>query len=363
MAVRNEWVVKDLLPKQGVALVAGPSMAGKSFLTLDMMDCIARGRPVLGRRSYQCGVAYVAAEGANGVRKRIEGLRQDRGAHWSGHMVLCSEPPNLADEDSFLELGRALRARQRAFASRNIRLGVVVIDTLSASIPGADENSAKDMSPVLDRLQKVARSLDVCVLLVAHVGKAADRSVRGWSGIVANADGLIQVDAADAEGLRTVSIVKVKDGDSGKPVAFKLKVIDLGEDDDGDPVTTCVVDWDVPAPAASAGERRPRPLPAGAHTILAALKRLTDNGATVPVSALGAPAGTIGVAYDTLKATAFADRLGGPEPDDEHDRRLWKDRRRKALEGGLSRLAQRGLVRSENGTVWLLEQTTKGSMQ
>ena len=353
----EEWLVKGLLPKEGLAILAGQPTAGKSFVALDLADKVARGEAAFGgRRTYQCGVAYIAAEGVNGVRKRLVGLRQDRGSGWSNHMALSGSAPNLADEAKYAELEKEIARLQARLERKSVRLGLVIIDTLSASIPGVDENSSKDMSSVLMRLQQLSARRRTCVLVVAHVGKDTDRGVRGWSGLVANADVVIGVQMPGDSGVRTAKVVKIKDSDSGSDLAFSLRLIDLGEDEDGDSLTTCVVEWREPGDLPKT-HRRQRALPPVARTALAQLKRLIDVGPTEAICAPGAPRGTTGVRIESLKAAINRQAAElDPEPDSlkatEH--RQWKDRRRKAVTDGVRHLEERGLVRVEDGLIWLL---------
>jgi hypothetical protein len=347
----GEWLVKNLWPRVGVCFLAGPSMAGKSFLALELMSSVARGQTVLGRRSLRSGVVYIAAEGANGVRTRIVGLRAETG-DWSGHMKFIPDAPNLGDDDSLEFLRQQLDKAQQEFAERGIRLGAIVLDTLSASIPGADENSAKDMSPVLKVLQDLAVERGACVLVVAHVGKEADRGIRGWSGLVANADGVITV-GTPSDGLRTGTIVKVKDGESGQLFGFELAVRELHLDADGDPVTTCVIAWrDTPPPVRKS--RREKTLSPAMNQVMVALRCLEDGGSTETVQAAGAPPETLGVTLKALQDAAYQNGFGGVEPEDAGERRRWQDSRRKSFANSVGYLVRDGLVRSEMGLVWRL---------
>lgn len=359
----EEWVVKGLLPKEGLAILAGQSTAGKSFVALDLADKIARGEPAFGgRRTYQCGVAYIAAEGANGVRKRLVGLKKDRGSDWSNRMALSGNAPNLADDAAYLALEKEIGRLRTRLEEREVRLGLVVVDTLSASIPGVDENSSKDMSSVLTRLQRLAARSRTCVLLVAHVGKDTDRGVRGWSGLVANADAVIGVQMPDDNGVRIAKVIKIKDSDAGPDLAFSLRSVDLGEDEDGDRLTTCIVEWrgpgDVPV-----RHKRQRALPAVAHVALTQLKRLIDEGHTEAIVAPGATRGTNGVRIEALKAAIHQHAPGldaEPDPTEKLEHRRWKDRRRKAVTDGVNRLEERGLVRVHGNLIWLVAHSALG---
>ena len=352
----EDSLVKNLWPRVGIGFVAGSTMAGKTFLTLQLIDGVARGNPVLGRRSKRAGVVYVAAEGENGVRKRIEGLRQERGSGWAGHMQFIGAAPNLNDDEDVTDLRNVLHAQKQEMGARGIRLGIVVIDTLSASIPGADENAAKDMSKILSTLQRIGNELEVFVLLVAHFGKDTERGLRGWSGLTANADSLIQVQLLSDRETRVATIVKVKDGEAGEDFKFKLKSIELGRDSDGDPITTCVVAG--LEKSASQQKDLRRPLPASAQAALRALKLVLDHGLTIEIAAPGVKLGTLGVSVGELR-TRFDANSTDPRPNSDeepHQHKLWKDRQRKAFENGVSKLIERGLIRSENGQVWQVDQ-------
>jgi hypothetical protein len=85
--------------------------------------------------------------------------------------------------------------------------------------------------------------------------------MRGHSSLFAALDAAIEVSRTDDR--REWKVSKAKDGRDGDVHPFRLKVIDLGEDEEGEPVTSCVVD----SPAAdedASTERRAR-LPKGGN--------------------------------------------------------------------------------------------------
>ena len=77
------------------------------------------------------------------------------------------------------------------------------------------------------------------VLLIHHSGKNAAMGARGWSGLRAACDAEIEV-VREATG-RYMRLTKSKDGEDGLEWGFDLKVVQVGVDDDGDPITSCVV--------------------------------------------------------------------------------------------------------------------------
>jgi hypothetical protein len=79
------------------------------------------------------------------------------------------------------------------------------------------------------------------VLLVHHSGKDASRGARGHSSIWYNSDLVLEVNRA--QDLRSVTVMKVKDGQDGEEFGFKLNTVVLGQDEDGDDITSCTVDY------------------------------------------------------------------------------------------------------------------------
>jgi len=364
------WRVKGLWPAVGVCFVGGPSMSGKSFWTLDACGRICRGLPVLGRKSKRAGVAYIAAEGELGVRNRIAALRQAIGK-LGGRFKYLGQRPSLTDPEDVADLSAALGDARAELAERGDALGLVVVDTLSASVPGADENSAADMSPVLAALQDMAVQLQTLILVVAHTGKDETRGLRGWSGQLGNADGVIMLtEPSESEGdtIRSGNVLKVKDGPSGDRFGFALAVVELGRDEDGDAITSCIIE-DREAPEGSKAGRRPTVKQANAALVAAAFNRVFDDRA-VSIAASGAPSGIMGVRLGDLRTEALTMGLGPPEPDlagmndaeRAKARKGWSDHRNKTFTRALEELRAGGGWRIEHEYIWPLGRTERGAV-
>jgi hypothetical protein len=359
------WRVKGLWPAVGLCFVGGPSMSGKSFWTLDALAKVCRGETILGRKSIAAGVLYIAAEGAHGVKNRIAGLRSRIGP-LGGAFKFIGQAPDLRDPEDVADLRAVIEEAQAELEALGQPLGVVAVDTLSAAIPGADENSAQDMSPVLAALQSMASDLGLVVVVIAHTGKDESRGLRGWSGLLANADGLIMLDDPKGEAIRSGSVVKVKDGPSGDTFGFSLEVVVIGEDDDGDEITTCVVQPE-DAPERPKAGRRPNIAQAHADLLAQAFNRIFPDK-SARIMAPGAD-GAYGVHLPDLRAAAFNMGLGPVEPDyaglDDkargRARKAWQDHRAKAFNRACDQLRAGGGWRIENEWIWELRRNEKES--
>lgn len=223
------WIIKGVLPKAELAVLFGESGSGKSFAILDMVASIARGTAWRGHRVKQGRVVYVAAEGSGGFKKRLiaYGARQGISLKDMDFHVMPSTP-NLLLKNDALDVCKAIG-----------KADVVVIDTLAQTTPGGNENAGEDMGKALAHCKGIHRATGALVILVHHSGKDASKGARGWSGLRAACDAEFEV--LRLPGGRILRTSKQKDGDDGASWGFELDVVDVGVDEDGDTVTSCVI--------------------------------------------------------------------------------------------------------------------------
>jgi hypothetical protein len=258
------WLVKGLLPESGLGLLYGESQAGKSFLAAWIAMSVAWGLPVFGRRTRQAAVLYVAAEGGKSVARRLrvaDARLKDAAAvdrfvskgqreHTRAPVEIVHQAPNLSRDGDPDKLYRTIRQFVHDSAQKGFTRVLVLVDTWHASLGGADENSAADAGHALKPLKDAVEATGAFVLAVHHPGKSAEQGARGSSALLAAVDTSIELRVPGCSGpkpkpasaLREATVVKQRDGESGGQFHFNLPVVPLGVDDDGDPVTTCVVE-------------------------------------------------------------------------------------------------------------------------
>nr|WP_057924377.1 AAA family ATPase [Burkholderia ambifaria] len=229
------WMAQGVLPASGFAAVYGPSGSGKSFLVLDLCAAIADGVEWFGRRVNSAPVTYVCLEGEAGLGKRAKAwsIRQRR--NLPDRLRFVTQPLDLRQSEDVADLCAAVLAAGG-------RAGLLVIDTLNRAAPGTDENSSVDMGQLIEACKETHRRLGGVVLLVHHTGKDGTKGLRGHSSLYAALDAAIEVSRNDAR--REWSIAKSKDDADGGRHAFALRVVELGDDEHGEPVTSCVVEPD-----------------------------------------------------------------------------------------------------------------------
>lgn len=346
----SEYLVKGLLPAQGVGFLAGPSGSFKSFLALDWCLTIPQGLPILGRRTHACGVVYVAAEAPNGVRKRVEAWRQ---THAGGDLPfeLIGQAPDLRSEKQMGDLAAELRVAADEMMARGHRLGLVVIDTLAASMPGGDENTGVDMSAVLSNAARLGDETGAFILIISHTGKDETRGLRGWSGQFAGADCVIMLTREEGDPRAFGRVAKLKDGEDGQRFALRLERVVLGLDDDGDEVSSAVVAYE-DAPETPARGRKQRPMNAGEKLVFDAVGFVTDHGQTcaIPSSVPGVKPWMKAVTRAAVRVRAMASGFAFEEEKAPSIRQRFG----RALQG----LAASGKVRVEGELIWLIDSVT-----
>lgn len=224
------WIIKGVLPRAELVVIFGEPGSGKTFMVLDLAAAVAQGLPWRGKRAKRGRVVYIAAEGAGSFRNRFFALARhlqvDVGA--MGIEAILGTPNFLQKEDP-LEVARSIGTAD-----------LIIVDTLAQVTPGGNENGAEDMGKALAHCKGLHRATGATVLLVHHAGKDLSRGARGWSGLRAAADAELEV-SRDARGERALRISKQKDGQDNEVFGFELEQVELGLDEDGDPITSCVV--------------------------------------------------------------------------------------------------------------------------
>ena len=223
-----QWRLKGVLPQVGLAALYGPSASGKSFLALDMCIAIAEGKKWFGIRTMPSPVIYVALEGESGFKNRVAAWELENNRRLPANMSMVLQPfqvTNQLDVDSL--------------ADSVPHDSVVIVDTLNRAAPTSDENSSKDMGEILQACKRLQGLIGGLVVLVHHTGKDTTQGARGHSSFFAALDGAIEVKRKTEK--RSWSIAKAKDGQDGRDYSFALKLHELGEDTDGDKVTSCTI--------------------------------------------------------------------------------------------------------------------------
>jgi len=227
----SAYVVKGLVAPGDVGAILGQPGAGKSTLAPHLGYAVARGLPFFGMRTRKGRVLYLAAEDQAGVKRRVFALGEE-GGHTLNLAVLAVG--NLRELNAVAAVMAAVTSFQPT---------LVILDTMAAAFAGMDENSSADMGSVVAFSRAIANT-GVAVLLVAHPAKAADggnSTARGHGSLNGTLDMSLVLTVADVTNpseLVQGRLAKNRNGTTAKAFAFKKSVIVLGQDAEGDDITT-----------------------------------------------------------------------------------------------------------------------------
>jgi hypothetical protein len=272
----TSWIIKGILPQAELCVLFGTSGSGKTFFTLDVLGAIVRGAEWRGKKVKKGRAVYVAAEGAGGFRKRMKAYCDFHGIDLADLDIgVIADAPNLMEKADIKDLVAAIQAHGK--------VNVIVMDTLAQVTPGANENSGDDMGRALAHCKLIHRATGALVILVHHSGKDSTKGARGWSGLRGAADAQIEIVRAGDD--RAAVIDKQKDGaGEGDEYAFDLKTVSVGTDEDGEDITSCVLEHIATVPKA---ERKKEPKGTVEKLVLKVITELTElAGEGVHVTAL-----------------------------------------------------------------------------
>ena len=230
------WRIKGLLPRAGLACIFGASGSGKTFIALDIACHIATGKYWGERKTEEGVVIYIAAESPASLNNRAA-LWRDQNAP-DADLPFGIIPRSLNLRDPYVDLPPLIELLT-TIEKEHGPIGAVVIDTLARVMAGGDENAAQDMGSLITTCDKIKETFRTLVVLIHHTGKDLAAGARGSSSLRAGVD--TEIEVTDNDGWHRASWEKQRDGMSGFYYEFKLEPHILGQDEDGEDVTSCLV--------------------------------------------------------------------------------------------------------------------------
>ena len=215
-------LIDGVIYRNSVVVLAGKFGTYKSFIAVSWASSLATGTPWFGHPvPERVPVIYAAAEGAYGIKRRLEAWERGAGTSIPDDLYLIPISVRINRPEDVRELEELI-----------VETGakVLVFDTLHASTPGMDENDSGDMGQVYDVLRSLQERHGICAVLPHHTGHQGERA-RGSSSVEDDADTSFVVqlrgEERGPENQRTLVHRKAKDGPLLPPVPLKLELVEL----------------------------------------------------------------------------------------------------------------------------------------
>jgi hypothetical protein len=327
----SRCIVEGLIPKNGLTLVWGPPKCGKTFWTFDLVAHIALGWAYRDRQVKPGPVVYIACEGEHGVRTRAVAFRTRMNEGEDPPFYLMTTRLDLvADIDTLTLAVRKQLANEDSCAA-------IVIDTLNRSLHGS-ENKDEDMGAYVHAADRLREEFHCAVIIIHHCGTSGERP-RGHTSLTGAIDAQFAVQK-DADGTILVTLELMKDGPEGIMMRCRLEPVDLGPDDHGKTITSCVIEH--LGEAASGERKKPPKLSAAQRRALDMLTEAIHTAGKVPPANNHIPSNTYCVTEDVWRQYCYQGGIstGGQEA------------KRKAFTNAADTLIGNGRVGSWDSWVW-----------
>lgn len=224
-----KFLIARHLPESGFGLLFGDPGTGKSFMALDMGLHIAHGLPDWHSDAIQPRnggrVLYIAGEGASGFQARISAWQAHTAELRAAQPTQPEDPPIrfVFDPINFMKHDdiRLLLKTANQFSEK---WDMIVVDTVSRSIPGADENLQKDMTIFVAACDALRHATGAFVLGVHHTAKSGE--MRGSSVFAGQADAIFRLARKKGSPAAILSCDKQKDAPDGWADTYTLLKVD-----------------------------------------------------------------------------------------------------------------------------------------
>jgi hypothetical protein len=225
-------------------------------------------------------------------------------------------------------------------------VGLVIVDTLARAMSG-DENSAEDMGKFVRALDMIRHATAAHGMVIHHGGKNQASGLRGSSALLGAVDVTLRVDGDPGQS-KTFEVEKSRDHESGYTYSFALEVVAIDQDEDGNDLTTCLVDESSDRPEVAKHQKDVR-LGGNEKFILNELKSLlaTDRAEITQPSA---DFPRLKVVRDRMLREHLIDRQFFSVTSGE----TLTSADRNKLAKPLKALVEKGFIAKTNGFVWLL---------
>lgn len=219
------YLIDRHIPKVSLGFLYSRPGAGKTFLALDSALAIAA---ALGtwhgdaiNADPEAVVLYIVSEGAYGFRNRVLAWMKARSIDAPPARFLVIEKTiNFMVAEDIDRLLRTVRATGR-------KLALVVVDTVSRAMPGADENLQKEMTLFVHACDRVKDAFGCAVLGVHHAGKSGD--MRGSTVLLGAGDYVFKLERQEGRTIGKLHCEKQKDAPDGWEEPYSFTPVEIGD--------------------------------------------------------------------------------------------------------------------------------------
>ncbi len=226
---KQAWLIQNLIPREGLIIIASPSGEKKTWVAMHMAVCIANGKPFLGHGEFETekgNVLYVDEEMSSSElqrRGRLLGLQE------------TTDTIHLATKND-LNLSRDADIDELYSFVEKEKVRAVVIDTLRSVAGGLKEDKAEDVRAFFNRLRGF-KDKGVAVIILDHCRKPTNfdgnkpkkEQLLGSQDKLASIEPLLMIKSEERSGDIGIYHKKSRGGVEYPPFRVEMKDV-LGEE-------------------------------------------------------------------------------------------------------------------------------------
>lgn len=248
-----KYLVEGVIEEGTMGVVFGDPGTYKTFVTMDMLLCVASGRPWHGHAVKQGPVVYIVGEGRQGIARRVLAWGKHNGVDVATlPFFVSSMSAALTDPKAAAEVAATIAE----VTEKHGAPVAVCIDTLARNFGSGDENSTADMSAFVTNIDQYLGSS--CVRLIVHHSGLNDKTrSRGNSALKGALDFEYRMKKR-VDGIVEMKNTKMKDAPEWtEPMRFIPHTVSIGDFDN--PIESIVLETYAPGPQeAIAGSAKMR---------------------------------------------------------------------------------------------------------
>jgi hypothetical protein len=222
-----KYLIDSLIIDESLAFLYGPPGCGKSFIAIDIALCVAtQQKQWFERQIHKSGpVIYISSEGTGDIKYRIMAWEQAKDVKTDEHpFALIRQPINFMD---LQDIEKLIQTAEKVVAKFKLNPVLIVVDTVSRVLPGADENLQKDMTLFIRANDLLREKFKCTVMGVHHTNKLGD--MRGSSVFNGAGDCLLEVRREEGAETGELHAKKIKSAPDGWSIQFKLNPVQTGD--------------------------------------------------------------------------------------------------------------------------------------
>ena len=266
-------LIRGVFPQTGVATIGGQSGSGKSFHAIHLSLCVI---PDCEQYHYidkyhikrKGGVLYFVLEGKASFPMRATAAYNDMmdkqmefGERLKIPFSWNTYSPSLFSEGPDALLKIVARDAQRMRKEFGVDMVAFMLDTMGLAAIYKKEDDAAQVQKVISDLGRMSEETGALAVNVDHYGKDQGAGLRGSSAKRAGANTvlacLVDHENGDRPTNHRMVFEKIRDGEEGRVVPYRLRQVGMGVNENGEFETTCVIQWDLGRPIG--GKRKKMP--------------------------------------------------------------------------------------------------------